>query len=617
MPLRVHRKPLFAESFPTVLERSTLQPGRCYIWQIRFPGVELDYPTGRFCLEDAPDSSLPGPTEPALRGPHAAEGGSGVGLRPAPFPAKGGVHLKGSLSARLGFYDVDGIPPRYENWTASLSGSLVLQTGSWNIPLRLLLGNEGRRFGQSFQKVGLSPAWKWGRFHLGHTNLRWSPFTLGGRTFLGGGVELNPGKFRFGAVYGQFQNALEEFQDTLINRPPVIAYQRSGYAFRVGVGTATNYVDLILFKARDDSTSVQVRPLPAFATPQENLVVGLSARQKLGKTIRLQLDFAVSAFTRDLRSEEDELEDSFWSDLLRPFFTPRFASQYHIAGEGEIAYRRKTFGLSARYTRIDTDYRSMGTYFLFNDVERFTLNPDFRTADNRLSFQASFGWQRNNLAEVRANDTFRRIAMLGLRFAPNRNTAFTANVSNFSLEQKPVRPLTPDTLLLDQATTTLSVGFRKNIQQPSHTQNLVLTLNLRRLADRNENTDRGYFSRGFNLFYTFRLESSRTSFHAGFLLDRFDFLGEEFLRLRPAPGIQQDALEGRASIAFHFPLTWTFKNGALDHRLLLPRLTLTLRSGKRHRLNLHFQRIVSKPQLQSTARDFREWRGTLTWTAIF
>ena len=69
------------------------------------------------------------------------------------------------------------------------------------IPFSLTVSEQERSFRQPFNQFGITPTYKWAKAHLGYSNLTWSPFTWSGQTVLGGGVELNPGKFRFGMRY--------------------------------------------------------------------------------------------------------------------------------------------------------------------------------------------------------------------------------------------------------------------------------------------------------------------------------------------------------------------------------------------------------------------------------
>jgi hypothetical protein len=63
---------------------------------------------------------------------------------------------------------------------------------------------------QPFNRFSLSPSYRWVTTHIGYGNMSFSPYTLSGHEFFGGGIELAPDNgFRFAALYGRFRKAVE------------------------------------------------------------------------------------------------------------------------------------------------------------------------------------------------------------------------------------------------------------------------------------------------------------------------------------------------------------------------------------------------------------------------
>ena len=113
------------------------------------------------------------------------------------------VKVSGGLNAYAGLYQASGIDARNQTTPFGLSGSVnVSLPGGVSLPFSMVLGNQGASFRQPFNQFGVSPTYKWAMVHAGYRNVQFSPFTLAGHTFLGGGFEINPGKLRLGAVYG-------------------------------------------------------------------------------------------------------------------------------------------------------------------------------------------------------------------------------------------------------------------------------------------------------------------------------------------------------------------------------------------------------------------------------
>ena len=129
---------------------------------------------------------------------------------------------------------------------------------------------------QPFNRYGVSPYYKWIKLHAGYRSMRFNPYTLNGLQFFGGGIELEPKGFRFGAFYGRFSKPVA--QDTLASISPFPSYERTGYGVKIGVGSPRNYVDLSMVHVHDDPSSIPEAVGNARFTPMENLAAGISGR---------------------------------------------------------------------------------------------------------------------------------------------------------------------------------------------------------------------------------------------------------------------------------------------------------------------------------------------------
>ncbi|HLL95708.1 MAG TPA: hypothetical protein VK404_12060 [Spirosoma sp.] len=117
------------------------------------------------------------------------------------------VTLNGGLSVRTIFYSAKGIEARRQPFSYVVTGAPVLSLYGWSVPVSFVFSEQERSFRQPFNQFGMSPTYKWVTLHAGYRNLSFSPYTLAGHTILGGGVELTPGIFRFGFVYGRLNRA--------------------------------------------------------------------------------------------------------------------------------------------------------------------------------------------------------------------------------------------------------------------------------------------------------------------------------------------------------------------------------------------------------------------------
>ncbi|MFN3875640.1 MAG: hypothetical protein ACK4L7_06980, partial [Flavobacteriales bacterium] len=110
---------------------------------------------------------------------------------------KGGVSLTGGLSAFGAVYTTDLDAPRLAPFSWGTSGRLNLSLYELQIPLSFVFSEKERDFRQPFNQYGLSPRYKWATAHIGHRTMHFSELTMSGQRFLGGGLEMTQGKFRF------------------------------------------------------------------------------------------------------------------------------------------------------------------------------------------------------------------------------------------------------------------------------------------------------------------------------------------------------------------------------------------------------------------------------------
>lgn len=426
-------------------------------------------------------------------------GQSGRG-QSAPDPRPSLVRVSGGLNAYAGLYASNGIAARNQPAPLGLSGAVtVTLPGGVSLPFSAVLGNQGSSFRQPFNQFGVSPTYKWATLHAGYRNVSFSPFTLAGHTFLGGGVELNPGKLRLGAVYGRFNKAIS----TNLAEPDIIpAYQRTGYAVKVGYGKPGNYVDLILLRARDDSSSIAAQPqsLTQAVVPAENLVVGLTTRLLILKHLTVELDEAVSAYTRDVRATPVMSEGS--NPLVRLFgrlLTPRLSTQLTQATQAAIGYRGGLAGIRFQYKRIDPNFQTMGAYYFQSDIESYALAPNLTLLAGKLQLSGSYGLQFDNLAGNKAARTGRKIGSLVASYNPSATFGLDLQLANYGISQQAgLRPII-DTLRLAQNNLSATVSGRYTIQKNDVMQVFTLTTTYQQLSDLNATTASQTESRNTNL----------------------------------------------------------------------------------------------------------------------
>lgn len=397
------------------------------------------------------------------------------------------VYLTGSLGAGLTYYDMNGANPRQNPYGYMVNGQITVHAGQLSLPFSVYMNQQGTSFSQPFNRFGFSPSYKWATLHLGHRMMYFNPFTLSGTTFLGAGVELNPGIFRFSAMYGQFQPAIDQ-RTANFGQPQ---FQQLGYAGKIGVGNKKNFIDLIFFQAADNRTSIDVSDSIRNALrPEQNTALGISGRVEFFKSkLVLEADGGLSIFTRDQNSPEIDVNTTGTLQNIIDYISPNISTNVAGAGSAELSYREENYNIGLEYRYVEEEYRTLGLNYLIDDVEQITLQPSFNLFKKKLNVTGSYGIQRNNLNDRRASQTTRNIGSMNLSWMPNNKYFISAGYSNFSIYQNVViDSILNDSLLVDQVNHNINTMGRYMWSSKKYQQSVSLTLNFQTLADNNDFT---------------------------------------------------------------------------------------------------------------------------------
>ena len=370
------------------------------------------------------------------------------------------LSLHGSASVTFGTSTSRNFPGRQPDFFWSVNGNPVLTAFGVPMPVNAMVSSQASSLNAPFSQLGISPNFKWIKIHAGVRSLSLSPFSIAGHTFLGGAVEMNPGRFRFAVLGGRFQRAREEDSTGIYRLRP--AYKRVGYGFKIGLGNTRNYIDLLYFRAKDDSTSIssQARRYGNL-TPDENLVLGLSSRLAFGKRVSLQVDGGASLYTRDIRTalwtDEENSRLAQIQEKISPFFKARLSTSLHFAGEAALRYQSRPFQLGLIYRRVEPEYQSMGAWFFQTDIQQISVNPGVVMRKGKTRIQGRLGWQTDNLLQHKAADSQRVIGGISFSTNPSERFGFDIQVNNFQFTQEN-RYLNSDSLRLQQAVRFVNVS---------------------------------------------------------------------------------------------------------------------------------------------------------------
>jgi hypothetical protein len=456
--------------------------------------------------------------------------------------------LSGGLNAYAGFYQANGIEARNQASPFGLSGAVnVALPGGVSLPFSVVLGNQGANFRQPFNQFGISPTYKWATVHAGYRNIQFSPFTLAGHTFLGGGFEINPGKLRLGAVYGRFNKAIST---DLVNPDQALpSFKRTGYAVKLGYGTTTNYLDINLLNAADEENSIASNEA---ITPARNTVLGLTSRFLLVKKISFELDAAGSAYTRDMRSQQIPLEQGSLLKAFTIFMPAQLSTQLTTAIQTGIGYQGKIVGIKLQYKRIDPNFQTMGAYYFQSDIQSYTIAPSFNLMKNKLRILGSFGIQKDNLAKNKSAQTGRTVGSAVVSFNPNTAFGLDLQFSNYGISQQAgLRPII-DTLRLAQNNLNLTANLRYNLQNETFSHLFTFTGTHQQLSDLNQKTAGFTQNENQNVNLGYFLTQLQSGFSANAILSYTQTLLPQDQTVRfygPTVGVSHTLLDKKLSVS--------------------------------------------------------------------
>ncbi|HZK63176.1 MAG TPA: hypothetical protein VFC34_03465 [Puia sp.] len=327
-----------------------------------------------------------------------------------------------------------------------LQANPVVSIYGYSIPINLMIASQNKSFSTPFNRFGLSPRYKWIKLHLGWQSLNFSQFTLSGQQMLGAGFELTPGKFRAAFMYGKFNNAVTDISqyNNLNNNIPL--YKRSGFAAKIGYGSAASFIEFSYLQAKDDSHSIPKAITDSLlVTPAANQVAGLNSQLTVLKSLVVKAEMAASYYVGNTSGDSLQTGTS-WVKLAA--FTPRTSARISFAGQASVNYQFHAGSINLQYRRVDPNYQSMGAFYMQTDIEQYTVGFNYGFLKNKLHLQSNIGWQKNNLANTAVNDSKRTIGNIGLNYSPSSAFGIDVNYSNYGISQQIIPQYTDPTAIV-------------------------------------------------------------------------------------------------------------------------------------------------------------------------
>jgi hypothetical protein len=335
--------------------------------------------------------------------------------------------VTGGINANAIFYNSNGNNSR-DPFTYLLSGNLNVSAFMFSMPVSYSITNQGNNLGYTnpfnFNRLCLMPKYKWVKAYIGDVSMSFSPYTLNGSPFRGFGLELTPsGPLKVSLMGGQLLKKVTA-SEGLDNIP---VYQRMGYGVKIGYDTQKYKMGWIGFYAKDIYGNETLSYDEKGVVPMENWVNSFSLNTSVIKNLDFNIEYALSVLTADSRANPVS-----GGSLRNKLFSAKESTSFQKAINTSFTYSIQKSKLGLVYERIDPNYRTLGSLYFSNDLENIALTFSRPFYKDNITVAASLGYQRDDLASQKKQNTKRIVGSMNLNYRINDRINFSGTYSNFS-----------------------------------------------------------------------------------------------------------------------------------------------------------------------------------------
>jgi len=512
------------------------------------------------------------------------------------------IKLNGSIS--LGYWMSISKKESADNTTYTqtpnwyISGQPTITVMNVDFPFSGTYSNQEFDYTQPFNQYGLSPTYKWATFHIGYRNLKFSDFTMAGVTFLGGGLELNPGKLRVGLFYGRFAKGISE--DSVVAAQQGITiiptYERWGYGLKLGYGSLKNHIDFIATKLYDDTSSI--KNSNDNITPSSNVTVGVSSKFSVFKRIHGTVDAGLSLITKDIRLDTLPFPELNQYKSILPINASTMINPAFKAG---IGYSGKLFDISVQSDYIGPNYESLGIYFIQNDLFRTTIRPKLKLFKRKLNISGSYGIQSDNVADQKIATTTRLIQSGNISLSLIKGLILQGNFSNYGTDQSSGKIQLNDSIRVSQVNQCFGGSIMYSKMGEKIFTNVSATYNQQSLNDLNVVTAKYTESdiKTTSLMIGMSHSPSKLSLGLGLLYNDINVSTGNSVGFGPSLSFSSSLFKGKVSFNSNASYQSRRVNSNSDGNILTVSSNLTINAWDNHRIGLRSQYSKNNSSSQS------------------
>ncbi len=529
----------------------------------------------------------------------------------------------GSVSVAGTYYDANEMFGR-KPFTWQLNGNVNFTLFELvDIPLSINVNNFGSQYSYPSlpNRISIHPSYKWIRLHIGDVSMSFSPYTLNGHLFTGGGVELTPGKWNIAAMGGQMVRKVE-YNPQMPSLPP--SYGRWGTGAKVRYNGNKFFAGTSFFVSQDSykETSFQADSMGIF--PKSNVVVGIEGGVNITPNLMIAAEYGLSYLVRDTRPIINH-------ETGRTEKREGMAHFYHaVKASLEYTFFKNTIGVG--YERIDPEYQTLGAYYFNNDYENYTLNYARPLFKDKVNISLSAGVQRDDLEGEKQSKNIRFVGSANISYAPNENLNMALSGSTFQgyrviksqfdyiNQTRPYENL--DTLNFTQISQNIDFNLNWTMQSnDKHTQNISFFASYQEAADRQGKIILpGNLSRFLNasVIYGIDVTSIKTIFSLGFNASNSYSNLRNFLTLGPTFAANVRLVKGKFTTGVSVSYNRSYDQSVPMADVFNFRWNANARMGKRHSIQasagLQHQKRMAP---QTPVKKSRSFTGQLGYMLNF
>lgn len=337
------------------------------------------------------------------------------------------MKLNGGLNAAF-VYSQSSAASGREPFTMVAGGNLNLFFNGISVPISFSYSNAKVSASPAmyFNKFSLHPTYKWVTAHVGTTSMSFSPYTLNGHQFDGGGLELTPGLLKVKMMYGRL---LRGTGDYLAAPDAIPGYKRMGG----GVSAEYTWKGVLLgvsaFHAKDDSATAWNIPFEKQITPKENLATSVNTSFTLLKNIKVAAEYATSYLTQDQFSRAAEQTGKGWlSGMIRK--NGSTVADHAVHAKASYAFQQSEAAVD--YERVDAGYQCLGAYYNQNGFENTQLRYSTALFHKKLFIAPALGIQRDLSDSAASQQSKRLLTSMAATYTPFERLTLRGTYSNTS-----------------------------------------------------------------------------------------------------------------------------------------------------------------------------------------